>query len=231
MKTLRILCWAVAIALLAAGTASAQRGPMGGGMGMAPPQFHGILNPTVGTGAAYQTETRGMKSDMEITVVGKEDVGGKPGYWLETAMNSPQGGGQMYMKMLMVVDGKNASVTRMIMQMAGQPPMEMPMQGMMGNMQQNTSTDLRDTAERVGAESVTTPAGTFDTEHYRAKDGSWDAWISPQIAPWGLVKSQARDTTMTLTRQITDAKDHITGTPQQFDPAQMMRGMGMGRSR
>ena len=100
-------------------------------------------------------------------------------------MNSPQAGGQMYMKMLMVVDGKSGSVSRMIMQMAGQPPMEMPMQGMMGNMQQNTSTDIRDTAERVGTESVTTPAGTFSTEHYRAKDGSWDAWLSLAGRPVG----------------------------------------------
>jgi len=205
----------------------AQRGPMGGGM--APPEFRGILNAVVGTGAAYQTENQGTRSDIEITVVGKEDVGGKPGYWLEMAMNSPQAGGQMYMKMLMVVDGKNGSVSRMIMQMAGQPAMEMPMQGMMGNMQRNASTDVRDTAERVGAESLTTPAGTFNTEHYRAKDGTWDAWLSPQVAPWGLVKSVSRGTTMTVTRLITDAKDHITGTPQQFDPMQMMRGMGAGR--
>jgi hypothetical protein len=231
MRTLRTLCWAVAVALLAVGTASAQRGPMGGGM--APPEFRGILNAVVGSGAAYQTENRGTKSDIEITVVGKEDVGGKPGYWLEMAMNSPQSGGQMYMKMLMVVDGKNGSVTRMIMQMAGQPPMEMPLQGMMGNMmgnmRQNASTDVRDTADHVGTESLTTPAGTFSTEHYRAKDGSWDAWLSPQVAPWGLVKSQARDTTMTVTRLITDAQDHITGTPQKFDPMEMMRGMGRGR--
>lgn len=225
MKTLRMLCWAVAVALLAAGAAFAQRGPMG----MAPPEFRGILNPVVGSGAAYQTENQGRKSDIEITVVGKEDVGGQPGYWMEMAMNAPQAGGQMYMKMLMVVNGKNSSVTRMIMQMPGQAPMEMPMQGMMGNMQQNAPTDVRDTAEHVGTESVTTPAGTFNAEHYRAKDGSWDAWLSPEVAPWGLVKSQSRGTTMTVTRLITDAQEHITGTPQQFDPMQMMRGMGRGR--
>jgi hypothetical protein len=202
---------------------------MGGGMGMAPPEFRGILNPTVGSGAAYQIETRGMKNDIEISVVGKEDAGGKPGYWMQMSMNAAQAGGQMYMKMLMVVDGKNASVSKMIMQMAGQPPMEMPMQGMMGNMQQSTSTDVRDSAEHVGAESVTTPAGTFNTEHYRAKDGSWDAWLAPQVTPWGLVKSTSRDTTMTVTKLITNAKDQITGTPQKFDPMGMMRGMGRGR--
>jgi hypothetical protein len=213
--------------LLAAGTASAQRGPMGGGM--APPEFRGILNPVVGSGAAYEVEGPRMKNEIEVTVVGKEQVDGKDGVWMEFAMNSPQAGGQMYMKMLMVLDSKNGTMTRMIMQMAGQPPMEMPMQGMMGNMQRNTSTDIRDTAEHVGTESVTTPAGTFSTEHYRAKDGSVDVWISPQVSPWGLVKSQGKDSTMTVTRLITDAQDHITGTPQTFDPMQMMRGMGRGR--
>ena len=68
--------------------------------------------------------------------------------------------GQMYMKTLMVIDGKNASVTRMIVQPPGSGPMEMPVQGMMGGVQQPAATDVRETAERVGAETVTTPAGT-----------------------------------------------------------------------
>jgi hypothetical protein len=144
-------------------------------------------------------------------------------------MNAPRAGGQMYMKMLLVVDGKNASPSRMIMQMAGQDPMEVPMQGMMGNFQQNASTDVRDGADKVGVESVTTPAGTFNTEHYRAKDGSWDAWLAPQVGPWGVVKSTSGDTTMTVTNLISNAKDQITGTPRKFDPAEMMRGMGRGR--
>ena len=158
MKTLHKMCWVMAITAFVTGSAYAQRGPMGGGMGMAPPEFRGTLNPVVGSGAAYQVETRGMKSDLEVTVVGKEDTAGKPGYWLQMGMNAPQAGGQMYMKFLLVVDGKNASATRMIMQMAGQQPMEMPMQAMMGNMQQSNSTDVRDTAEHVGAEPLTVAA-------------------------------------------------------------------------
>jgi hypothetical protein len=214
--------------LLAAGTAAAQRGPMGPNMG--PPVFRGVFNPVVGSGAAYETENGGRKSEIEITVVGREDVGGKQGVWMEIGMNAPEAGGQMYMKTLMVIDGTNASVTRMIMQPPGMGPMEMPMGGMMGGAQQPSATDVRETAERVGAETVTTPAGTFNTEHYRAKDGSWDAWISTEVAPWGLVKSVSRGTTMTVTRLITNAQSRITGTPQRFDPAEMMRqGMGRGR--
>ena len=228
MRRLQTVAGMLVMVLLAAGTAAAQRGPMGPNMG--PPVFRGVFNPVVGSGAAYQMENGARKSEIEITVVGKEDVGGKQGVWMEMGINSPEAGGQMYMKTLMVIDGQNASVTRMIMQPPGMGPMEMPMQGMMGGAQQPAATDIRETAERVGAETVTTPAGQFNTEHYRAKDGSWEAWISPQVAPWGLVKSTSRDTTMIVTRLITNATDHITGTPQRFDPAEMMRqGMGRGR--
>jgi hypothetical protein len=87
-----------------------------------------------------------------------------------------------------------------------------------------TSADVRSQAEKVGTEDVTTPAGTFSCDHYRAKDGKWDAWLSTKITPWGLVKSKSGDTTMTVLRVITDAKDHITGTPQKFDPSGFIPG-------
>jgi len=217
MRCLGNVSWMLVIALLAAGPAAAQRG-----MNMGPPEFRGVFNPVVGSGAAYQVDGRTGKSEIEIALVGKEDVAGKQGYWMEMGVNSPQAGGQMYMRTLMVIDGKNASVTRMIVQPPGSGPMEMPVTGMMGG-QQSAATDVREQADRVGAETVTTPAGQFNCEHYRAKDGSWEDWISPQVAPWGLVKSTARDTTMVVTRLITDAKTRITGTPQRFDPAEMMR--------
>src|SRR6266849_1046928 len=83
--------------------------------------------------------------------------------------------------------------------------------------------DVRDRAERVGSETITTPAGTFTCEHWRMKDGSADVWYSEKVVPYGLVKMTGRDSTMTLLRVITEAKTHITGTPQKFDPVEMMR--------
>ena len=204
MKTLRAMCWTLAVALLAAVPAAAQRGAMAGPMGanVTGAVFRGVFNPVIGTGAAYDfVRSDGMKNPVEVTVVGKEDVSGKPGYWIELSMNNPQGSGQVYAKTLMVIDGKNASVTRMIVQPPGMGPMEIPTQGMQG-MQQSTPADVRDSAEKVGSESVTTPAGTFNCDHYRAKDGSWDAWISTQVMPWGVVKSTSKDINMTLTRVI-----------------------------
>ncbi len=192
-------------------------------MGPRAPSLSGIWHPVVGTGAAYDmTRPDGAKSQIEITIVGKEDVEGKAAYWLEMAMSSPRSDGQMYIKNLMSVSDAGVTSSRTIMQMAGQDPMEMD--AMMGGRRgpPPTPADIRDKAELVGSESITVPAGTFSCQHYRMKDGSADAWISDQVSPWGLVKSQGKDSTMVLTKIITDAKDHITGTPKKFDPKEMM---------
>ena len=90
-------------------------------------------------------------------------------------------------------------------------------------MTQKVPANIAENAELVGTESVTVPAGTFSCQHYHMKDGSGDGWISDKVTPWGLVKSQGKDSTIVLTKVITDAKDRITGTPTKFDPMQMMR--------
>jgi hypothetical protein len=203
--------------------------PLGAQMGMGPrmPDMSGIFHPVVGSGGAYEmTDRNGVKTQMEMTIVGKEDVAGKPGFWMEMAMNNPRTGGQMFMKYLIAPSDNGTISTRMIMQMPGQDPMEMDMNMMNRGARGQTSmtpSDIRDKAERVGTETITVPGGTFSCEHYRAKDGSSDVWVSDKVAPWGLVKMQGKTNSMVLTRVITDAKDHITGTPKKFDPMQMMR--------
>jgi hypothetical protein len=132
-----------------------------------------------------------------------------------TMSNTPMG--QMVTKTLTVVDGTDTVVSRMIMQMPNRPPMEMPTQ-MSKTSAQKQPADIRDRAEDLGSESITTPAGTFTAEHYKMKDGSGDAWVAPKAGPYGLVKFQGKDTSMVLTKVITDAKDKITGTPQPFNP-------------
>jgi len=195
------------------------------GLGMRSPQIQGVWNPVVGSGAAYQVESKGdRKTELEMAVVGSETYEGKTGYWLEWTMQDPRSGGQAYMKQLIVLDGKQTGMKRMILQAPGQPPMEFPMQMVnRGGQPSEQSADARDRAERVGNESVTTPAGIFTCEHWRLKDGSGDVWISDKVAPWGLVKMTGRESNMTLVRIITGAKTHITGTPQNFDPMEMMR--------
>jgi hypothetical protein len=199
------------------------------GMGMNPrvPNLSGIWHPVIGSGAAYEMTGRpGRKTTMELTIVGKEDVEAKTAYWMESSMANSKSGGEMYAKFLMVAGDTGIVASKIIMQMPGQDPMEMDSSAM------NTSghpapqpqpSDFRDKAELVGTESITVPAGTFSCEHYRMKDGSGDAWISNKVSPWGLVKMQGKDSSVVLTKVITDAKDHITGTPTKFDPTQMMR--------
>ncbi|HTC42355.1 MAG TPA: hypothetical protein VK703_12320 [Candidatus Acidoferrales bacterium] len=190
----------------------------GAQMGMhAGPAMRGIFNPIVGSGGQYETTSeKGTKTVMEIAVVGKESVDGKEGYWFEMTLATPTMG-LMVTKTFTVVDGADTVTSRVIMQIQNRPPMEMPMQMYKANAQKQPA-DIRDRAEDVGSETVTTPAGTFVTEHYKMKDGSGDAWVAPKAGPYGLVKFQGKDTSMVLTKVITDAKDQITGTPQPFNP-------------
>lgn len=217
MKNFRRIALGVCCLLIAVAGASAQ-------MGMRQRSLpSGVFNPVVGSGAAYEVApANGQKTTIEYAIVGKESVNGKDGYWMEwTTDGGPMG--QMIMKVLIVPDAAGTAPSRVIMQMGGRPPMEMPsqMSGRMGG--GSTPTDVRSLAEDVGSESVTVPAGTFSCEHYRMKDGSGDTWVSTKVAPFGVVKHQGKDSTMVLTKVITDAKDKIVGTPQPFNPMQMMQ--------
>lgn len=205
--------------------------PLAAQMGIGPrlPTLSGVWHPEVGSGAAYEDTAAdtGEKTQMEITVVGKEDVGGKTGYWMEYVMSRAKmmNGAPMIMKQLMAVEGDGVSSSRIIMQPPGQDPMEMDSSMMAGGrgMKQTMPANIATKAELVGTESITVPAGTFSCQHYHMTDGTGDGWVSDKVTPWGLVKSQNKDGTIVLTKIITDAKDRITGTPKKFDPMEMMR--------
>src|SRR5882724_5842916 len=74
----------------------------------------------------------------------------------------------------------------------------------------------------LGNESITVPAGTFSCEHWTKDEGKGDVWVSSKVSPMGMVKMVNDNETMVLTRVISDAKSHISGTPVKFDP-QMFR--------
>jgi hypothetical protein len=206
----------VACLLAMAATAGAQ-------MGMRQsPIPRGVFNPVVGSGAAYEiTSSDGRKNNIEYAIVGKESVNGKDAYWMEWT-TSGMGSGQMVMKVLTAV-GDSTVTSRVIIQMPGRPPMEMPAQMTSRMNNQSVPADVRSAAEDVGSESITVPAGTFTCEHYRMKDGSGDTWVSTKVNPFGVVKHEGKDSTMVLTKVITDAKDKIVGIPQPFNPMMMMQ--------
>jgi hypothetical protein len=190
------------------------------------PEMRGLWKPVVGGGAVYEsTRPDGQKTDMQFAIVAKDSVDGKDGMWMEMVMNNPRLNGDMVMKYFVSLDGDNMQMSKMIMQMPGRPPMIMP-----ENMSQGRKPlqydDIHKNAENVGSESITVPAGTFQCDHWHMKDGTGDAWVSDKVSPFGLVKYQgSQGNTMVLTKNITDAKDKITGTPVPFDPMKMMQQM------
>jgi hypothetical protein len=190
-------------------------------MGMNMPNIPGEFKPVVGAGAQYEMTTKAGKMNVVLAVVGKESVDGADGYWLETRMLDGKGAGTV-MKQLMVMGGDKAGIKRMIMQMAGRPPMEMPT-GMMMNMAKNVPKSQPGGAaggrgEKVGTETVTVPAGVFVCDHYHSQSsgGATDAWASTKVSPYGLVKMNSDTDSMILEKTLTGETSQIKGEPQKM---------------
>ena len=113
-----------AVVLCSLGLASASSAQMMRGGG--PPQFAGVFNPKVGAGAAYEIQKQDGNKTMEMAIVGKETVDGKDAYWWEMAMPDERAAGEFVFKILLVMDGENPHSSKVIMQLPGKPPMEMP---------------------------------------------------------------------------------------------------------
>src|SRR3972149_635574 len=91
---------------------------------MGPPRMSGVWNPVVGSGAVYNNLRPGRpQSQTQFAIVGKEQVDGATGYWMEMVMDSPQMGGEVIFKTLVVLVGDQVETKRTIMQMAGELPM------------------------------------------------------------------------------------------------------------
>ena len=76
------------VALAVTGGLWAQR--PGGGMGMmgSMPSMPGLQNPTVGSGSEYLMTAKGKEMDVATVALGKEDVDGATGFWMEMRMTS-----------------------------------------------------------------------------------------------------------------------------------------------
>jgi hypothetical protein len=190
------------------------------------PAIADIFKPIVGSGAVYETERDQKKSTIEMTVVGQESVDGKDGFWLEVGHADARTGGTVYAKMLVTRD--DFQFHRMVFQQPGQPPMEMPMNPTA--QQRSHVTDEMEKWHKVGTETITVPAGTFVCDHWAKDDGKGDVWASSKVSPMSLVKEVTPTNSMILVKAISDAKDHITGTPVKFDPELMKRQMMQQRA-
>lgn len=195
------------------------------GMGH-PPDVPGVFKPVVGSGSSYEMVTKNeSKMTIDIAIVGEESGG----YWMEVASQMPQMGGTVYAKELLIRQGDDLVIQKMIVQMPGRPPMDMS--SMPHSIQsQKQKADYRAHAQDMGTESVTTPAGTFSCHHWRDTKDNNDYWLSEKVSPWQLVKMTGQEgRSMTLVRNITDAKTHITGTPMSMQDMMQQRMKGGGQ--
>jgi len=215
MKSIRSLA-AAAIAVLGLAGACWSQGMM------RPPNIPGEFKPVVGSGATYQlTDKKGATHEWTWAVVGKDNAEGQDAYWLEMRTTTPQG--PMVMKVLLTMPGGSQAFKRMIMQTPGRPPMEMPVEMMhMGMMQhgQHAEGSPHGMGEVVGSETVTVPAGTFETQHYRSTENGTtaDVWASTKVSPYGLVKMTSSDgTTMVLEKVLDHETSQITQEPQKMN--------------
>ena len=220
MKRIYLAIGLVAGSLGLAATAGAQLG-----MNLfQKPAIAKFFNPVVGKGAQYESTTTGSGSPsahtMEMAVVGKESVEGKEGFWMQMSMTTNKGE-SMLAKALFSRD--DFQFHKMIIQMKGQPAMEMPFNP--GTSGMKSAQESMADWHMLGTETVTVPAGTFTCEHWRNDKSGSDLWGSEKISPFGMVKEVGKSQTMTLTKLLTDVPDRITGPVTKFDPQMMMQQM------
>ena len=213
----RISC-VLALLLTTMGFTCAARAQMGMDL-FKKPSFTKMFHPVVGQGAQYETTSKAGTKTMAMGVVGKESVEGKDGYWMEFVMDEK--GQAMVGKMLMTAADFQSH--RMIMQMAGRPAMEMPVNP--GAMNKQKMEETMQEWHSAGTETVTVPAGTFSCEHWKNDKSGSEVWVSEKVSPFGMVKEMGKDHSMVLVKVLSDYPDKITGPVQKFDPMQMMQQM------
>jgi hypothetical protein len=155
--------------------------------------------PPVGSWVEYDFQGQGQAGRSRLSVVGQETRDGTSYTWYE--MNFDAAGQSMILKML--ADGgfyaamAEKKIEEIVIKAAGQPAMKFsgPMMERVRS-QMNVGSDPAsqfgqgcENAERIGVESITVPAGTFDAVHYRLATGTnpGDAWVVEGM-PFGMVR-------------------------------------------
>ena len=216
MKRLVLIVCCVALFCAIAPAARAQ-------MGMdlfRKPSLLKVFNPVIGQGAEYQTNgaDKGKVRTMQMGAVGKETVEGKDGYWLEFSYTESSNR-VMIGKMLFTKD--DLQTHKVIFQLPGQQAMTMPYNPK-EDAKQQMQTEMNDW-HSAGMETITVPGGTFSCEHWRNDKKNSDVWTSDKVTPFGMVKEVSPDSSMVLTKVLSEYPERITGPVTQFDPQLMMR--------
>lgn len=189
-----------------------------GMMGMRPPDMPGLFKPLVGAGATYRiTTARQPNTEFTFAIVGKEGEA----YWLE--IRTSAGNGAVIKQLMPLGDGgRMPQAQRMIVQAAGRPPMEIPvnmMNGAMAQAQARTGSGAgAGLGAKISSETITVPAGTFECDHYSStyNGKTADVWISSKVSPYGLVKMKSDDSSMELQAVLDHETSKITAEPMKM---------------
>jgi hypothetical protein len=131
--------------------------------------------------------------------------------------------------------GSDGTVSKMILQVGSNGPMEMPIQAAQGK-----QFSKPDPKTFVKEETVKVAAGSYKTKHYHDKTPQGDTvdyWVSESVAPLGLVKIEMTQKSnpmisgpikMELTGTGKDAKTSVTKKPKPFDQNELVKQMTGG---
>jgi hypothetical protein len=179
--------------------------------------------PAVGAYSDYRlTDKKGEPNVMRFAVVRTEKREGREMRWFEVAFTGTKKGQSSVFQVL--APGYPYEVGEMeeiVMKTEGRPAMKMDgsMMGIVrGSLAKNPGLSVGEMCKQarlVGQESITVPAGTFKTRHYRDDKHAADVWITQNL-PFGMVKSVGKDYEMVLTGHGRGAKSRITEVPTEM---------------
>ena len=159
-----------------------------------------LINPEEGVFAWYELKdtATGSKFFMRQAIVGKKQVEGKDGYYLETEV-MPEVGFPIIYKMLLTGPASDPKNVHEIMVKDGAKRVEhIPVDTLKGE-DQETNETLR---EFQGEETLATPAGEIKTEHFTLGhgDNASEVWVNDKVRPMGIVRLTSPEGELLLTR-------------------------------
>jgi hypothetical protein len=186
-----------------------------------------IKFPEVGHWAEYTATFKNDPYTMRYAVIGSEKREGKDLKWLELRMVGSRKDRNMVYQMLVPGSAAQLGDVQEVVMKAGENP-AMKMDGMMLNMvrgqmqKQSFLSDACKDVTLVGPESVTVPAGRFESRHFHSDKYASDSWLAAGI-PFSMVKATGKDFQMELAAHGDGAKSSITEKPQSMGPGPSKR--------
>lgn len=201
-----------------------------------PPRIPGKFKPVIGAGAQYEIRSkRDKRTIWSYAIVGKEKpAAGAVGYWLEVRPVGGKNAG-LIIKQLIAASGNSTTIRRLIVQLPGRPPVEIPAAMAFLLKRDRLSFAKEDLGNEpkfamllgeqlvglgivLGSEIVRVPAGAFVCDHYRTaiQGRTADLWISKGISPYGLVKLASRDLNIVLLKTLANQTSHLAGAPYKL---------------